>query len=158
MKSPLKRNMFALPLSRGDRRAGDRRTVAEASTLRGPDDQAIDVTVGDLSVSGFNIESTVPLPVGALVQLGLPGSGRFAARVVRREGDKYGCEFVDYLSDAQISQAFAADNVAQLFVAAADWQWAEPRIEKWPLAVRGMVAIGGAIALWAAIAWVLFLR
>ena len=143
--------LSARPLSRFDRRAGDRRSVAGKSTLRGPGNEPIDVTVGDLSVSGFNIESVIPLPIGATVQLGLPGSGRFEARVVRREGDRYGCEFVDYLSDADVDAAFSSGNVAQLFVPSPDWQGTEPEVEKWPRAVRASVAVGGALAIWGAI-------
>lgn len=157
MNAMRKPEMFAQPLSSGDRRAGDRRPVAEPSTLRGPDDTPIDVIVGDLSFSGFNIQSPLPLPIGAVVQIGLPGSGRFAARVVRQDGDTYGCEFVDYLSDAKVSEAFAATNVAQLFVAPSEWNWAEPEVRKWPRAVRMSFALGATLAVWAAIAW-LFLR
>ncbi|TGX53504.1 PilZ domain-containing protein [Sphingomonas gei] len=155
MSAALKHNMSAQPLSRGDRRAGDRRSVAEASTLRGPDDAPIDVIVGDLSASGFNIQCPKPLPIGAMVQLGLPGSGRFAARVVRSDGDTYGCEFTEYLSDVHVSDAFPTTNVAQLFVAPSEWEWAEPKLGKWPRPVRASVAIGGTLALWAAILWAL---
>lgn len=155
MSASLKPKMSAQPLSRGDRRAGDRRPVAEASTLRGPDDAPIDVTVGDLSISGFNIQCARPLPIGAVVQLGLPGSGRFAAQVVRHEDGKYGCEFLEYLSDAQVGDAFATANVAQLFVAPSEWEWAEPKLDKWPRAVRASVAIGGAAAIWAIFLWLL---
>lgn len=155
MSATRKPKMFGQPLSRGDRRAGDRRPVAEPSTLRGPDDAPIDVIVGDLSVSGFNIQSPALLPIGAVVQIGLPGSGRFAARVVRQDGDKYGCEFVEYLSSAKVSEAFAASNVAQLFVAPSEWNWAEPELRKWPRALRVSLAIGGAVALWTLILWFL---
>jgi hypothetical protein len=155
MSATLKHKMSAQPLSRGDRRSGDRRPVAEASTLRGPDDAPIDVIVGDLSASGFNIQCPKPLPIGAMVQLGLPGSGRFAARVVRSDGDKYGCEFVEYVSDANVSEAFPTTNVAQLFVAPSEWHWAEPELDKWPRGVRATVAVGGTVAIWAVILWTL---
>ncbi|WP_404338498.1 PilZ domain-containing protein [Sphingomonas sp. MMS12-HWE2-04] len=155
MNAVPKHQMFARPQTSGDRRAGDRRPVAEPSTLRGPDDAPIDVTVGDLSVSGFNVVSETPLPMGAVVQLGLPGSGRFAARVVRQEGDRYGCEFFEYLSDAAVSGAFENANVAQLFIAASDWHGAEPEIQKWPAAARVSIAVGGALAFWGGVLWLL---
>lgn len=155
MKGSLNRKMFIAPQVGDDRRSGDRRPVAEASTLRGPNDEPLDVTVGDLSVSGFNIACATPLPMGAVVQLGLPGSGRFTARVVRCEGDQYGCEFFEYLSHADVTAAFESTNVAQLFVAPDDWHGAEPKIDKWPVAVRASVAIGSALALWGAILWAL---
>jgi hypothetical protein len=128
--------------------------MEQVSTLRGPDDRPIDVTVGDLSVSGCNVRSSTVLPVGAVVQLGLPGTGRFAARVVRRDGDQYGCEFFEYLSDAAVLQSFGTDNVAQLFVAAPDWHGAAPVVDKWPRAIRVSLAVAGSLVLWAAILWI----
>lgn len=153
MRDKLKRNPTGLVEIGGDRRAGARRRVQAASTLRGPDNQAIDVTVSELSPSGFRVRLQRPLEIGSVVQLGLPGEGRFAARIVRRDGDSYGCEFFDYLDPQRVGDAFSQDTVTQMFVTPEDWHVPEPEVRKWARPVRGWILLGGASAAWAAILW-----
>jgi hypothetical protein len=135
----------------GERRLTERRMVDEASTLRGPDQHPLDVMVSDLSRSGFKVLSDRELPLGAIVHLGLPGTGRLAARVVRRSGDRYGCEFVEYLSHDQVADAFGQSTVAPLFIASSQWQAVEDEVTRWPRAVRTAIAVGGALLAWWAI-------
>ncbi|UYY57052.1 PilZ domain-containing protein [Sphingomonas sp. S2-65] len=139
----------------GERRVGGRRMLEEASTLRGPDRQPVDVTVSDLSQSGFNVRSDRELPLGAVVHLGLPGRGSLAARVVRRAGDHYGCEFLQYLADEQVAAAFEQSNVTTLFLGSSEWETAEPVLRRWPRPVRAAVALVGALLAWGAILWLI---
>ena len=77
-----------------DSRWAERHTVERDATLRDSDWSPIDVTVEDLSESGFGVVASTELGIGAEIGLGLSGIGMREARVVRRAGDLYGCEFL----------------------------------------------------------------
>lgn len=143
-------------LRNDSRRLGERRATRDASTLRNPGNEPIDVTVLNLSVSGFAVECARALPIGARVSLGLPGNGTHPAWVVRREGATYGCEFFEPIPGALVSSAFAESTVATMPLRLEDMVGdidAEPAVAKWPRPVRGWVLVGGAVAAWSAIAW-----
>lgn len=89
-----------------DRRGAIRFDVDSPSTLRAPDGKPIDVIVEDFSRTGFRIFSTVDLPVGTLISLGLSGAGARVAQVMRVRGDSYGCAFMKPLTDSEVELAF----------------------------------------------------
>jgi hypothetical protein len=99
------------------RREDARATVARASTVRASNEQPYDVTVGDLSRTGFSFTSSDPVPIGAIIHIGLAGAGRAAAQVTWRAGDRYGCRFQSKLSTMQLNAAFSQPieaSIAQL--------------------------------------------
>ncbi|TPG16464.1 hypothetical protein EAH87_14670 [Sphingomonas koreensis] len=134
------------------RRSAERQPKQQASTLRSRDQQPIDVLVADISTTGFGVLSGMAFEVGDEVTLGLPGYGSFEARVVRRYGDLYGCQFAQPITAAMADDVFAKQVVAQL---RPDGITLPSRIlsdRKWPLAARGWVLLGFTTAAWATIA------
>lgn len=141
-----------VPEEQDDRRAGERQTINQPSTLRN-DSQASDVYVRDLSETGFSVATDMRLALGSTVTIGLPGRGRATARVVRQVNGGYGCEFVEALGRAEVMQTFRGGTVIQMstsepMVAPLP----EPEIELYPGAVRVSVIVGLSGLLWAAIA------
>lgn len=145
-----------------DRRAGAGRvTIDQPSTLRAPRHAALDIAVQDLSARGFRFVSDHVLPIGAVVRIGLCGAGVQEARIVRRDGDGYGCAFLEPLSTARMATAFTAAAVVQGQFAANDTgaaPIAQPVDTKWPRQIRLAVLALGSVAAWAAalsIGWLL---
>jgi len=89
-----------------DRRGAIRFDADSPSTLRAPDGKPIDVTVEDFSRTGFRFVADIDLPIGTLVSLGLSGAGSRVARILRRQGNSYGCAFMAALSPEDIERAF----------------------------------------------------
>lgn len=95
------------------RRAGTRAAVARPSTLRAGE-VPLDVTVEDLSRTGFCFSSAVAIPEGTAVRVGLAGAGRAAAEVTWRRGERHGCVFRPALARAQVDAAFGDATVTSL--------------------------------------------
>jgi hypothetical protein len=70
----------------------------------------------NFSRTGFLFAGDVDLPVGTLVSVGLSGAGVREAKVVRRDGQRYGCEFLMPLPRRELNRAFKGqqDVVADL--------------------------------------------
>jgi hypothetical protein len=142
------------PLLTDQRRGLDRRKVARDSTLRTHPQLPIDVLVCDLSQTGFSFLYNGPIALDAPVNIGLPGIGSAAARVVRRQGDTYGCEFDVPLRVHDVAAAFGYNPVVQfpLSVSANDHTAsAEPAASKWPRAYRAGFIVGTTSLLWSLI-------
>ena len=133
-----------------DRRADARMRIEQASTVRDHQGGPRDVMVDDLSRTGFRCFSAQPLPVGALVRLGLAGAGVASARVTRREGKAHGCEFETPLTPAQLESAFTASNAVRATVGSAGNDQGASH-DNWPGAVRAAIFVGGGAAAWAAV-------
>jgi hypothetical protein len=99
----------ALPATGGDRRGSPRQTLVLGSRIGAC---GTPVRIHDLSASGLMIESAAALMPGEIVDVELPEAGRTEARVVRRDGDRAGCEFLQPLSKAVLSAAFLRADAA----------------------------------------------
>ncbi|WP_213982374.1 PilZ domain-containing protein [Sphingomonas sp. dw_22] len=146
-----------------DARWAERHQVERDATLRDPDWSPIDVTVEDLSEGGFRVVAETDLPIGAEIGLGLAGIGLHSARVVRRSGNAYGCEFLPPLTSAELRAALSApapDPVA-LPIDAATYDIDiedEEHPDRLPLMARLLAISAGAIMAWAivlGIGWIL---
>lgn len=63
---------------------------------------AVGIDIVDASASGVRARLSVPLPVGTLINIGLPGNHKRHARVVWSDGDVTGCEFVQPLDSYEL--------------------------------------------------------
>jgi hypothetical protein len=89
-----------------DARGAVRFHVDRATTMRGMDGAPFDVIVDNFSRTGFLFTSNVELPLGTLVSVGLAGPGVREAKVIRRDGERYGCEFLMPLLHRDMERAF----------------------------------------------------
>jgi hypothetical protein len=133
----------------GERRHETRAAIDQPSTLR--DDRGVprDVTVEDLSQTGFRYQSVERLAVGSLVRLGLSGAGAVTARIVWQDGDDHGCAFIEALTAAQVNAAFTAQQVVRV-PNESDAGRDAATTGKWPRAVRMAIFIGGGAGAWMA--------
>ncbi|MBJ6120480.1 PilZ domain-containing protein [Sphingomonas mollis] len=77
-----------------DERIADRQPVNLGATVRRDDQRPIDVQIDDLSSTGFRMQSDEPIAMDSTVSIGIAGLGRHTARVVRQNGNQYGCSFL----------------------------------------------------------------
>lgn len=89
-----------------DARGGIRFTVDQESVVRGLDGVPVDVIVENFSRTGFLFVGEVDLAIGTLISIGLSGAGAREAKVVRRDGDAHGCEFLMPLPSRDMTNAF----------------------------------------------------
>lgn len=92
-------------------RVAQRIPAARPATLRNAFRQPIDIFIENLSAVGFGMSTTADLRLGSLVSLQLAGIERRDARVVRRLGLSYGCEFVLPLAAWELTRALDASAV-----------------------------------------------
>ncbi|MCD2324613.1 PilZ domain-containing protein [Sphingomonas sp. IC-56] len=115
-----------------DQRGAVRFYVAGETRLRGGDGRPVDVQIENLSRTGFLFLSQLGYPVGTLVTIGLSGAGLREARVVWREEERHGCEFLVPLPESQMELAYRgqASMLAELQEALARrWPAAAPEPE-----------------------------
>lgn len=79
------------------RRPG-RTPVVGRTQLRAQSWYSIEVTVCDVSTSGFMAECAEPVRIGSYVSLDVPGVGAVNAQVRWQLGDRMGGQFVDPIS------------------------------------------------------------
>jgi hypothetical protein len=79
-------------------RRSRRVTLQEATSLRSTDLRDFDVTVCDLSTSGFQAECLRPVLIGSYVSLDLPGIGPVNAQVRWQVGGRMGGKFLEPIS------------------------------------------------------------
>ncbi|HWJ38900.1 MAG TPA: PilZ domain-containing protein [Sphingomicrobium sp.] len=85
---------------KSDRRRSPRRSLRLGGN--GGDDA---VTIHDLSLTGALLETSVPMLVGAMIEVELPQAGRVEAEIVWSSGEYYGCQFELPVSPAALSAA-----------------------------------------------------
>jgi hypothetical protein len=85
---------------RSDRRRSSRRSLH----LGGGEGSGM-VTIHDLSLTGALLETSVPMLVGAMIEVELPQAGRIEAEIVWSSGEYYGCQFCLPISPAALSAA-----------------------------------------------------
>jgi hypothetical protein len=95
---------------------GDRRRSARRALKLGMGTGEETVTVHDLSLTGALIETSVPMLVGALVEVEFPVAGKVEAEIVWNSGEYYGCQFSlpipPSVLSAALLQAEPRDGVA----------------------------------------------
>lgn len=79
------------------RRSG-RIPVAGRTRLRAQSWYSVEVTVCDVSTSGFMAECAEPVRIGSYVALEVPGVGAVNAQVRWQLGDRMGGQFIDPIS------------------------------------------------------------
>lgn len=84
---------------------GDRRRSPRRSLKLGAGEGGEAVTVHDLSLTGALIETSVPMLVGALVEVELPVAGKIEAEIVWNSGEYYGCQFSLPIAPSALSAA-----------------------------------------------------
>jgi len=141
-------------------RIAERRPLMADATLRDDASVPMDISVVDLSSSGCLIEGASDLVVPSLVTLGIAGIGRVPARIVRRDGSRYGCSFLLPLAEHVVAKAQALDTVVTFPAAALPRlvmfdETSMPDPARWPRPVRLLLLIGGAILTWAIVLYVL---
>ena len=76
-------------------RRGGRVSLKERTQLRSTDQNAVEVTVCDLSTGGFMAECLRPVLIGSYVSLDIPGIGPVHAQVRWQVGTHLGARFLD---------------------------------------------------------------
>jgi hypothetical protein len=102
--------MMAATLSNAGR-ATPRIPTARPATLRDAQRQPIDIFIENLSADGFGMSTTTNFARGERVSLQLAGIEPREARVVRRLGLSYGCEFLAPLDMRELASALDAGTV-----------------------------------------------
>lgn len=99
-----------------DERGSVRFTVDHDSTVRGMNGLPVDVVVENFSRDGLLFTGNVDMPIGTLISIGLSGAGAREAKVVRRDGNAHGCEFLQPLPRRVMASAFRghAEMLAEL--------------------------------------------
>lgn len=97
-------------LPAGDGRRAERRVVNLAAGLRESGAAVIDVEVLNLSTDGYMAQLDVPVEIGQVVYLKLPGMMANKSRVIWAEAGKAGFEFSSPLHRAVIDQLAANER------------------------------------------------
>ena len=79
-------------------RRSPRVRLTEMTQLRSTDFRGVDVTVCDISTSGFMVECLRPVLIGSFVSVDLPGIGPVNAQVRWQVGGRMGAKFLDPIS------------------------------------------------------------
>jgi hypothetical protein len=94
-----------------DQRGAVRRTLNLKVGSQYLDAEAL-VLIHNLSHNGLLIETLAPLKLGETIEVELPRAGATAARIVRKDGDHYGCRFVAPISRGALSAALLLSPAA----------------------------------------------
>ncbi len=76
-------------------------------------EQAMGMTIHNVSTNGFQMHCEHNLGARSLIWVRLPAVGDVAALVRSYSGDRYGCEFVNPLSERQFLQVMSTPGVDQ---------------------------------------------
>ncbi|WP_345862723.1 PilZ domain-containing protein [Sphingomonas qilianensis] len=139
----------------GDNRQAERRAVQAGATLRDDNEAPIDAELIDLSTSGCQVALQGELVVPSMVTIGVAGIGRIDACVVRRDGDRYGCAFIEPLTAAAVAAARAVETVVPLSASAlptpAPAEQALPEQVRLSIRSRVLLIVGSAVTAWGAV-------
>src|SRR5690242_12710020 len=94
-----------------DQRSALRRTLNLQVGSQYLDAEAL-VLIHNLSENGLLIETLAPLELGETIEVELPEAGATPARIVRKDGDHYGCRFASPISKGSVSAALLRSPVA----------------------------------------------
>jgi hypothetical protein len=124
-------------------RAHSRRPVRLDGTLR-RENEPFDITIDDLSTTGFGATTDADLCPGDRIRIGAPAIQLRNAEVIWARNGKVGFRFLIPLSPEDVSSAQPVDTVISLSPAAQP----EPVIEKWPRVLRAAIIVGLSTVLW----------
>jgi hypothetical protein len=100
----------------GHGRSAERHDLAADATLRGADRIPVDILVVDLSQTGCLFVTAEPLPIEAIVTIGVAGVGLHEARIVRNQDVRFGCTFLIPLTNVELAAGLAeSETVAPFF-------------------------------------------
>lgn len=139
----------------GDGRMSERFPVELDATIRKAA-QPYDVTVEDLSSSGFRMSGGPAMAVGMIVSIGFAGIGVHEAQLMRVDGQGYGCEFVQPLSIANLTAALHATPTAP-YVLPTKFDTAqlanapEPYVQPYSRRVKMALLVVAPLAMWVGI-------
>lgn len=88
-------------------RQAERYPVSLDGTLRNPRAEPHDVTIEDLSATGFRTAQMTGIEIGDVVTLGIFGVGLRSAAVMRNDKGSYGCQFLVPLTAGELRVALA---------------------------------------------------
>jgi PilZ domain len=91
---------------------GDRRRSPRRSLRLGAGGNGDLVTIHDLSLTGALLETSIPMLVGAAIEVELPLAGRIEAEIVWSSGEFYGCQFTLPISPSALSAALLQSRPA----------------------------------------------
>ncbi|MCW3836522.1 PilZ domain-containing protein [Sphingomonas canadensis] len=111
-----------------DARGAIRFHVDSDSVVRGMNGVPVSVRVENFSRTGILFHGDVDLPEGTLISIGLSGAGAREAKVVWRDGDAHGCEFLMPIARRDMARAFRGQGevLAELRAALARGTAVEP--------------------------------
>jgi hypothetical protein len=81
-------------------RAAERRIVGIRAMLREPAGHKFEVSIEDLSLTGFRVYTIHRLALGARIWITIPTFAAMPAEVTRQDRDVYGCRFIEPLHAA----------------------------------------------------------
>jgi PilZ domain len=94
-----------------DQRGSARRTLNLRVGSQYLDAEAL-VLIHNLSQNGILIETLAPLQLGETIEVAMPRIGPTPARIVRADGDHYGCRFLSPISRGAVSAALLRSPAA----------------------------------------------
>jgi hypothetical protein len=92
----------------GDRRAAVRSSTGFGMAIDDADANPTSVLVDELSVMGFRMVAGVPLATGSEITIQLPRMAARVATVVRQSGLRFGCTFVDPVTEGELQAILVA--------------------------------------------------
>jgi PilZ domain len=102
---------------RTDRDEADQRDAARRTLNLQVGSQYLDaealVLIHNLSQNGLLIETLAPLGLGETIGVELPRAGATPARIVRQDGDHYGCRFISPIARGAVSAALLRSPAAR---------------------------------------------
>lgn len=135
-------------------RQAARLPIQAGATVRDDSARPLDAEVVDLSTTGCLIVVDGVVAVPSDISIGIAGIGRVSARIVRRNGQRYGCAFDQPLSDAAVLAARAVQTVVpfaaavEILPTGANDTEALPEFRRLPMRTRLFVIVGASLALW----------
>lgn len=102
-----------LKLTPSDDRSAERYRLRLSTVGEASDSESLSITIHDLSASGFLIETSVPLSIGADITVELPGIGKHDAQILWTNDHFCGGTYAVPLSSAETAAVIAASPVVQ---------------------------------------------
>lgn len=93
-------------------RCGTRAPMRLAAKLRASGAPGFEVTVYDLSISGFSCDAVTGMKPGAICWVTLPGLSSLQAKVIWNDGSRVGCAFDHLLNVAVYDRIVAVHGTA----------------------------------------------
>lgn len=69
---------------------------------------AVSITILDVSANGLRARISLPLAIGTLLKLSLPGGSEHHARIAWHDDDVFGCEFMKTLNSHELRHVVEA--------------------------------------------------